>query len=98
MKIVIVFLVLFLEVVLLEMLFPGHGEIATSYRLHERSAAVYDYQDHPSVETKTKFQEELRLMHKHEDWKAYLALIVFCAVNGVWIYFYLRGGKWSDVA
>src|ERR1019366_4013940 len=92
-KIVVVLLVLFLEIALLEVLFPGHGEIAASYRLQERSAAVYDYRDHPSAETKAKLQEELHLMHKHEDWKGYLALGVFFAVNGVWIYFYFRGRR-----
>jgi hypothetical protein len=92
-KIVVVLLVLFLEIVLLEVLFPEHGEIAASYRLQERSAAVYDYRDHPSAETKAKLREELHLMHKHEDWKGYLALGVFFAVNGVWIYFYFRGRR-----
>ena len=92
-KIVVVLLVLFLEIALLEVLFPGHGEIAASYRLQERSAAVYDYRDHPSAETKAKLQEELHLMHKHEDWKGYLALGVFSAVNGVWIYLYFRGRR-----
>jgi hypothetical protein len=82
--------VLFFEVALLELLFPGHGEIAASYRLRERSAALYDYRDHPSAEAKAKLDDELRLMHQHEDWKGYVALSVFLAVNGIWIYFYLR--------
>jgi hypothetical protein len=38
-----------------------------------------------------RFQEELRLMHGHEDWKIYLAISLFFALNGAWIYYYFQG-------
>ena len=98
-KLLVVILALFLELVVLqsgsELLFGrSHGMIADArYRRAERLAAYLDYREHPSPETKVKLDEELRLMHKHEDWKGYLRLGVFVAVNGVWIYFYVRGRR-----
>jgi hypothetical protein len=56
-------------------------------------AAFRDSKIQPSPETKARFQEELQLMHKHEDWKQYLAIGLFIAANAVWIYYYFRGGK-----
>lgn len=98
-KIVVVLAALFLELAVLqfgsEIIFgPGHGQIVdTRYRQKERVAAFSDYEYHRSPETTARFQEELRLMHKHEDWKMYLVMGVFFAVNGVWIYYYFRHGK-----
>ena len=95
-KLLVVILVLFLELVVLQ--FGGdflfgmsHGMIADApYRRTERLAAFRDSMDHPSPSTKAAFQEELRLMHKHEDWKWELALRLFVVINGVGIYYYFR--------
>jgi hypothetical protein len=95
-KLVVVISALFLELVVLEIgseiLFErSHGMMVDArYRHTERLAAWADYRDHPSPATKTAFQEEMRLMHKHEDWKLYLGVGLFIAVNGVWIYYYFR--------
>jgi len=99
-KTVVVILALFLELVFLALAFGyGHGQIVdTVYRRQERLAALIDYHQHPSPETKARFQDELRLMHKHEDWKAYLAVGSFLVINGVWIYFYFRGRRRPNTA
>jgi len=90
-----VILVLYLELAVLQVgsviIFgPSHDPIGARYRHKERLAAYFDSRYHPSPETKAAFEEELRLMHKHEYWKGYLALGLFFAINGVWIYYYLR--------
>jgi hypothetical protein len=98
-KLVVVISALCVELVVLalgnELIFGlGHGQIAdTRYRQKERVAAWIDDLNRPSPETKAKFREELRLMHKHEDWKMSLAVGVFFAINGVWIYYYFRGKR-----
>ncbi len=98
-KIIVVVLVLFLELEFLQigsvMIFgAGHGQIVdTRYRQKERVAAFNDYVYHRSPEATARFREELRLMHKHEDWKMYLAIGLFFASNGVWIYYYFRGKR-----
>jgi hypothetical protein len=103
-KLLVVILALFLELVVLEIgseiLFGmSHGMMADArYRRSERLAAFFDYHEHPSPETKAKFQEEMRLMHKHEDWKAYLAIGLFVVVNGVWIYYFFRGRRRPNTA
>ena len=74
-KVIVVLLALFLEIAILEFgpeVFGArsHGMMADAqYRRKERLAAYFDYQQHPSPESKAMFQEEMRLMHKHEDWK-----------------------------
>ena len=80
-----------------ELLFIGsynpypHGEIHdVRYRQHERVAAMIDYQLHPSPATEATFHEELRLMHKHEDWKSYSALGFLVALNIGGIYLLLK--------
>ena len=103
-KIVVVILALYLEVAVLQLgsviLFgPGHGQIVdTRYRQKERVAAFNDYEYHRSPETTARFQEELRLMHKHEDWKMYLAIGLYFAINGVWIYYFFRGSLRHEAA
>jgi hypothetical protein len=95
-KFVVVIAALYFELLLLgigsEIIFgSSHGAIVdTSYRRKERLAAFVDFHNNPSPETRAKFQEELRLMHKHEDWKMYLAISLLVAINGVWIYYYFR--------
>ena len=63
------------------------------YRNQERSAAWIDSRQHPSPQTEAKFQEELRLMHEHEDWKFHSALVALVVFNVVGIYLFLRYGK-----
>jgi hypothetical protein len=53
------------------------------YRRHEREAALIDHSLHPSSATEARFQEELRLMHKHEDWKIYAMLGLLVALKWV---------------
>ena len=83
-----------LELVVLEfgseLLFGmSHGAMAdTHFRRQERLAAFADYHNHPSPDTKATFDEEMRLMHKHEDWKLYLGLGLFIVINGAGIYYY----------
>ena len=83
-------------VLVFELIFVGtytpypHGEIVdVRYRGKERTTAYMDYRLHPSPETEAKFHEELRLMHKHEDWKGYAALGILVAVNigGIYLLF-----------
>jgi hypothetical protein len=100
-KIIVVVSAILLEVAVLEIgsefIFGlRHGMIVDSpYRREERLAALTDSLQHPSPETKARFQEELRLMHKHEDWKAYLGVGLFFAINAVWIFYYFRGVRSS---
>ena len=76
-----------------------HGEIHdVRYRQHERETAMFDYRLHPSPATEATFHEELRLMHKHEDWKGYLALGLIVAANVAGIYCLLRYDKPNTVA
>ena len=68
-----------------------HGEVVeVRYRQHERMAAMIDHLQHPSPETEAAFHEELRLMHKHEDWKMYTALGLWVAANAAGIYYLLK--------
>ena len=103
-KLLVVILALFLELVVLqfgsELLFGmSHGMMADAhYRRAERLAAFFDYHEHPSPDTKAKFQEEMRLMHKHEDWKAELALGLFIIINGTGIYYYFRHDQKATTA
>jgi hypothetical protein len=94
-KIIMVISVLFLELAILQFSSGlSHGMIVdTEYRRHERLEALRDSKLHPSPETEARFQEELRLMHKHEDWKEYLEVGSFFAFNAIWIYYYFRGGR-----
>ena len=98
-KLVVVFLALILELVVLEigseMLFGmSHGAMVdTPFRRHERLAAFREYQELPSPATKAAFNEEMRLMHKHEDWKLYLGLSIFLVLNGAGIYYYWNHGN-----
>ena len=103
-KLFVIVLALFLELVVFEfgslIIFgPGHGQIVdTRYRQKERIAAFNDYEYHRSPENTARFQEELRLMHKHEDWKLYLALGLFVVVNGAGIYYYWNYGNRKALA
>lgn len=95
-KLSLVILVLVLEPIVLEFGYElffglGHGQIVdTRYRNKERVAALFENIRHPSPETKAKLQEEISLMHKHEDWKTYLGIALFFAINAIWIYYYFR--------
>jgi hypothetical protein len=93
-KVLVIILALCFELIVLEfgsnMVFRSHGMMADAkYRREERLAAFWNYQEHPSPATKGAFQEELRLMHNHEDWKWQTALILFAVINGTWIIYYL---------
>jgi hypothetical protein len=88
-----------------ELIFVGtfnpypHGEIHdVRYRQHERVAAMIDYRLHPSPASEATFHEELRLMHKHEDWKGYAALGLLVALNVVGIYFFLKHEQQKPMA
>jgi hypothetical protein len=68
-----------------------HGEtIDVRYRGKERMTAYMDYRLNPSPETEAKFHDEMRLMHKHEDWKGYAALGFLVALNIGGIYLLLK--------
>ena len=100
---VVICFALILELVVLQiasdMFYHGHGPIAdTRYRQKERLAAYFDSREHPSPESKAKYQEELRLMHGHEDWKVYVALGCFITFNGVGIYYYCHHGHSKTTA
>jgi hypothetical protein len=103
-KVFVVVLALILELVIIdcggELLFGrSHGMMAdTQYRRKERLEAFVDYHHHPSPESKATFQEEMRLMHKHEDWKLELTLGLFVILNGVGIYYYFRHGHRTTTA
>jgi len=78
-KLPVIISVLFIELMALQygtiLLFGlGHGKILdTRYRNKERVAAFIENIEQPSAQTKANLQKELDLMHKHEDWKTYLA-------------------------
>ena len=68
-----------------------HGEaFDVRFRHRERVLAFADYVQHRSPESKATWEQELRLMHDHEDWKMYLALGLLVAINGAAVYFFLR--------
>lgn len=103
-KLIVVLLTLFLEIAIFQFgpeFFWGrsHGMMADAqYRRSERLAAYREYHQHPSPETKDAFNEEMRLMHKHEDWKWESALGLFVVFNGVGIYYYLRHEHRAETA
>ena len=71
-----------------------HGEtVDVRYRQSEREKAILDYRIHPSPATEAMFYEELRLMHKHEDWKPYAKLGVLFVLNGLGIYCFLKNER-----
>jgi hypothetical protein len=61
-----------------------------SYRRHERTEAFFDYVQHKSPATTATWQQELGLLHRHEDWKGYLASGLLIATNVAAIYFFLH--------
>ena len=68
-----------------------HGEAwDVSWHRQERSAAFFDYVQHQSPTAKAAWEQELRSLHRHEDWKAYLALSLLIAINWAAIYFFLH--------
>lgn len=76
-----------------------HGEIVdVSYRGKERLVAWLENAQHPSPATKAKLQEELRLMHRHEDWKGYVALGLLVGLNIAGFYYLLRHEKKNTTA
>lgn len=76
-----------------------HGMIGdVKYRRTERLAAFRDFTLSRSAETKTVFDRELVLMHRHEDWKMYLTTGLLLAVNAAAIYLFLRRERKSRVA
>ena len=87
-----VILAMFLELVFIQAVSPiSHGmAFDTQYRHTERIIVFKDYAQHPSPETKARWQQELSLMHKHEDWKWELKLALFVAANGFGFYWYFR--------
>ena len=103
-KLLVVVLALIGELVVLqfgsEILFGNsHGAMVdTSFRRHERIAAFFDYHNHPSPATKATFDNEMRLMHRHENWKLYLALSLFVVINGAGIYYYWNHGNQKTLA
>lgn len=60
------------------------------YRNKERLIALIMYTHNTSPSTKAIYEEELRLMHKHEDWKKYVALGLMAILNGIGIFYFLR--------
>ena len=76
-----------------------HGEMGdVRFRHQERLTAFFDYHYHPSPTAKATFDEEMRLMHRHEDWKVYLALGLIVVANGAGIYYFLSYGNRKTVA
>jgi len=68
-----------------------HGEINdVRYRQSEREDAHYNWATHPTPTTEARWFEELRLMHKHEDWKPYAKLGALVVLNVLGIYYFLR--------
>lgn len=66
-----------------------HGEKAeVKVRRRERIAAFFDYSQNPSLTTKATFDEEIRLMHRHEDWKIYFAGALLVAAKVISIYLF----------
>ncbi len=103
-KVLVVILALCFELIVLQfggdMIFGfSHGMMADAkYGREERLAAFWNNQEHPSPATKETLQNELRLMHKHEDWKWQTALILFAVINGTWIVCYLRHERKTTAA
>jgi hypothetical protein len=76
-----------------------HGEMVdVHYRGHERLAAWFDYHQHPSPTSKATLDDEMRLMHRHEDWKGYVALGLIVVANVAGIYYFLRCENRNAVA
>ena len=76
----------------------GHGRIAdTHYRQKERVAVWIDYLQHPSPATKAKFEHEMSLMHRHEDWKPILSIVLFFAINGIGFYYYFKSRGFNAI-
>ena len=92
-KIALVALVVIFEFLFFPMLFNPypHGMFTdASYRRAERFQALRDYTEHQSADTRAALDHELDLMHRHEDWKGYLALGLLIAANMVAIYCVFR--------
>ena len=69
-----------------------------SYRHTEHFVALRDYMEHHSTDTRAAYDRELALMHKHEDWKGYLALGLLLAANVAAVYLFLRYEKRTRAA
>jgi len=100
-KISVIFVALVLELLFLALFcnpYP-HGEaFDVTFRRRERIMAMSDYANKRTPEMKAKWEQELRLMHDHEDWKQYLALCLFVAINGAWIYLFWRYERKTSAA
>jgi hypothetical protein len=94
-KILLVGIVLVIELLAYLQWSPySHGVLGgVVYRAKERIAATVDYHQHPSPATKAKFDEELRLMHQHEDWKYWANLAFVLVANVAGIYVFLKEDK-----
>jgi hypothetical protein len=85
---------LFLEFLLIPASPWPHGEMGSvRYRHQERFAAFIDYRQHPSPATKATFDEEMRLLHEHEDWRPYLEWSLIMLANGACIYYFWGYGN-----
>jgi hypothetical protein len=73
--------------------YPHGEEFEVRYRQKERIMAFSEYNQHPSPATLAVFQKELRLMHKHEDWKNWLAIGLLITLNAFGAYLFLSW-KW----
>jgi hypothetical protein len=73
--------------------YPHGMSNQVSFRHAERSTAWLDSRQHPSPASEARFQDELRLMHEHEDWKIHTALGVLVVLNVAGIYLLLRYGS-----
>jgi hypothetical protein len=91
-KILLIGFILVFELIIVGSYNPyPHGEMVdVRYRGRERTEAWMDYRLHPSPGSEARFHEELRLMHKHEDWKGYAALGLLVALNIGGFYFLLK--------
>jgi hypothetical protein len=65
-----------------------HGEaFDTRYRHKERLEAFMDWSLHPSPTSRATWEQELKLLHHHEDWKMYVILGLLVTLNGMAIYY-----------
>jgi hypothetical protein len=92
-KITLVALIVIVEFLFIAMFcnpYP-HGMIGdVRYRHAERFVALQEYLLHKSPDTRAGLDRELALMHRHEDWKMYLAVGLLVVTNVALIYFVLR--------
>jgi hypothetical protein len=86
-KIFIVLILAFQLYAMAAILFdPLHGDFDSSYRIHERIKALFDWKQNPSASSKATYDEELRRLDSYL-WTRDAVIILILAFEAVGVYY-----------